>query len=336
MSSLSKGSLVQHTSLGLGKVVAVEATAVHVFFPGSDKRHAAKLRWPLASSLLRTEGLARDAWLEGLSSFAMDPANGRYALAANWLSHDDAVAEFLALSPGGFAAVARSGRPARWRAVAATWTARLGNGQGEALLADGNLPELVRRVREAERLVSRIPATLEDGGLRQALASPDAARAWFEALFDVLSTAVPGRARFEKLFATTSALGAPAGGAWPLATVFPFLAHPGREVFLLPRTARAAAERLGCDLRYDADPNWTTYATLRDFAVRLLDRLRPMGAADLVDVELFLHALSGRRKAGGRAARSAERHPRPAPRAATGAGVTRPPGRARARARRKP
>lgn len=332
MSSLSKGSLVQHASLGLGKVVAVEATAVHVFFPGSDRRHAAKLRLPMASALLRTEGLARDAWLEGLSSFAMDPANGRYALAENWLSHDDAVAEFLAASPGGFAAAARSGRPARWRAVAAVWTERLGNGQGEALLADGKLPELVRRARETERLVSRIPGTLEEGWLREALASPDAARAYFEALFDVLSTTVPGRARFEKLFAAASGLGAPAGGAWPLATVFPFLAHPGREVFLLPRTARAAADRLGCDLRYDADPNWTTYATLREFSVRLLDQLRPLGATDLVDVELFLHALAGRRKAGGRAARPAAGHPRPAARA----GVAAAPGRARARARRKP
>ena len=63
MSSLSKGALVQHASLGLGKVVAVEANAVHVFFPGSDRRQAAKLRWPLASPLLRPEGLARDAWL---------------------------------------------------------------------------------------------------------------------------------------------------------------------------------------------------------------------------------------------------------------------------------
>ena len=33
MSELSVGMLVQHVSLGVGKVVALEPNAVHVFFP---------------------------------------------------------------------------------------------------------------------------------------------------------------------------------------------------------------------------------------------------------------------------------------------------------------
>ena len=48
MAGLQNGVLVRHATLGLGKVVAVEPSAVHVFFPGGDSRFAAKLRLPAA------------------------------------------------------------------------------------------------------------------------------------------------------------------------------------------------------------------------------------------------------------------------------------------------
>src|SRR5689334_19948185 len=66
MADLKDGALVQHNTLGVGKVVSVEANAVHVFFPQSDRRFAAKLRLPAAGALLRTEGVERNPWLEGL------------------------------------------------------------------------------------------------------------------------------------------------------------------------------------------------------------------------------------------------------------------------------
>ena len=330
MSDLAKGSLVQHVSLGIGKVVAVEATAIHVFFPGSGKRHAAKLRWPLAKPFIQTDVPKRDAWLEGLSSFAMDPGNGRYALAENWLSHDQAVAELLARVPEGFAGAARSGRTFRWRAAQAVWAERFGRGQGEALLAAGDVPGLVRRALETERLVAQVPGILEEGSLRDAFASPEPSLAYFGALFELLAAPKPGRARFEKLFAAASGLGAPAVATWPLATLFPFLAQPGRHM-VLARTARAAAERLGCDLRYDAAPNWTTYATLRDFAAGLLQLLAPLGATDFGDVELFFHAIATRRVPGGRGERPEARRARPAPRQSASARNGRSRGRVRAR-----
>src|SRR5690242_8164071 len=82
MTDIATGTLVKHVSLGIGKVVAVEPTAVHVFFPESEKRYAAKLRWPAARPLLTKDGVESNAWLEGLTSFALDAATGRYALAA--------------------------------------------------------------------------------------------------------------------------------------------------------------------------------------------------------------------------------------------------------------
>jgi hypothetical protein len=340
MSDLANGILVHHTSLGFGKVVAVEATAVHVFFPESEKRFAVKLRWPMARPFLKTEGLERDSWLEGLSSFSLDPGTGRYALAQNWLSHDQAVAEFLARCPAGFAdgdsaasAGARSGRASRWRAAHAGWLELLGGGRGEALLADGNVAELVRRAVKVERLVAPIAGALDEGALREAFADPHATSLFFEALFGLLSVPSPARARFEKLFAATPAVGVAPGAAWGVATLFPFLADPGRHMLLRPKPMRGAAERLGCDLRYEPAPNWATYSALRAFAGKLLQRLRPMGARDLIDVEAFLHAIATKRPP---TARREEPHGvRSRPVAVRGAGPARAErGRPRAQARR--
>ena len=144
MTGIATSSLVKHTSLGVGKVVAVEPTAVHVFFPDKEKLYAAKLRWPAASALLTSEGIEPDPWLAGLTSFTFDTATGRYALASNFLTHADAISEFLQVYPGGFTDPAYVGRgPGKrdrawsWRAAHEEWTQALGGGEGERLLADG-------------------------------------------------------------------------------------------------------------------------------------------------------------------------------------------------------
>jgi len=306
MNDLATGMLVQHVSLGIGRVVAVEPTAVHVFFPESEKRYAAKLRWPAARPLLKTGGGEGNAWLESLSSFSLDPETGRYALAANWITHDQAIADFLSAHPQAFAdpktpGTGRGDRASMWRAASAEWARAFGDGEGERLLAAGNVREMVRRALRIERHVTLASAPFEAGALRNALRHPDAARAFFEALLALLSVPSPGRARFERLFAATEQLELEPELAWPLATLFPFVAEPTRHVFLWPRSACPAAERLGCDLRFEATPNWATYASLRQLSARLLEKLRESGARDFMHVEAFLHATSARSTPGSKA-----------------------------------
>lgn len=318
-SDIPKGSLVHHASLGVGKVVAVEPTALHVFFPGAERRFAAKLRWPAARLLLRTEGVERNTWLEGLTSFTLDPTEGRYALAASWMTHEQAIAHFVEEFPQAFgdpAYVALAGtsarrvRAPRWRAAAAEWTEAMGAGEGPRLLADGDVKELVKRALRIEKHVTQVPGTFEPGALKQALADPEAAEPFFAALFDVLGAA-PARVRTEKLFAAADALDVEPALAWPIATVFPFVADPSRHQLLWPRTACTAAERLGCDLRWDTAPNWPTYAALRALSTQLLAKLEPLGARDFADVEAFLHATATSRsstpKTAGRPKRIAPR-----------------------------
>jgi len=299
MDNIATGTLVKHVSLGVGKVVAVEPTALHVFFPASDKRYAAKLRWPTARPLLTLVGVQPDAWLTGLTSFAFDAGAGRYALAANFLSHDEALAEFLERYPGGFEGPAylglgkRSERAARWRAAGVAWVEGLGEGKGERLLADGEIAELARRAIRAGAEVTGAAGAVEQDALVEALEPGDEVAAYFDALLGLLAPRSPSQPRFEKLLAASGALGVAPDLAWPMLTLFPSIADPTRYLLLAPRSACAAAVRLGCDLRFKPAPGWTTYNAWRGLAEGLLEsQLKAHGARDLVDAEVFLHAVA--------------------------------------------
>ena len=244
-------------------------------------------------------------------------------MATGWITHDQAIAEFLRGFPRGFAdpaylgtngAAARARVP-RWRAARAEWLESFGNGEGERLLAARDVRRLVERAARIEKHVALVPGTFEVGTLARAFEDPDAALPFFEALFELLAVA-PGRARFESLTVAADALEIEPALAWPIVTLFPFVADPGRHVFLSPRTACAAAKRLGCDLRYDPAPSWPTYAALRTFATRLLSRLETAGARDFVDVEAFLHAMA-MHPSPGRSRRASSRDARPAARVRT-------------------
>lgn len=293
MSDLQNGMLVQHTTLGVGKVVAVEANAVHIFFPDSDKRFAAKLRLPVARALLRTDGLERNSWLEGLTAFALDSKVGRYALGASWLTHDEAIAQFLAVFPRGFGDPAhvagKAARAARWRAAHAAWAEAFGEGAGARLLASGHFDEIVERALKVEKVTSSLHPSADTDAVREALSQEDAPRPFLEALLELVSVPSPSRPRFEKLFAAARDLPIEPAQQWLVATLFPFIASPARHVVVRPKVTREAAARLGCNVGENAAPNWATYAAVRALHVQLLEELERHGAKDFVDVESFLH-----------------------------------------------
>ncbi|HSN91601.1 MAG TPA: hypothetical protein VLS93_10255 [Anaeromyxobacteraceae bacterium] len=308
MAEFANGMLVQHASLGVGRVVAVEANAVHVFFPERADRHAAKLRLPDARPLLTVDGIERNTWLEGLSSFALDPETGRYALAANFITHDRAIADFLARHPrelgGPGAEDARTPtRTSRWRSASAEWAQAFGQGEAERLVKKGDAREIVRRAARLERHLVLVPGTFGAHALQDALRDGEATQAFLEAVLDVLSVPEPARSRMERLFEAAQDLPVEPSMAWPIATILPFLADPAHHVFLWPRSACAAAARLGCDLRWEPAPRWPTYAALHGLSARLLGKLKAHGARDFADVESFLFATASQRTpaTGGRA-----------------------------------
>ncbi len=88
--------------------------------------------------------------------------------------------------------------------------------------------------------------------------------------------------------------GASHESGWPIATLLPFVARPDLHMLLRPRFACEVAQRLGLELAYGAEPNWWTYAALLRSVGVLLEKLRPLGARDHVDVEAFMHAVTAK------------------------------------------
>lgn len=302
MSDLENGMLVQHASLGLGKVVALDPKAVHVFFETSEARFATKLRLPMALPLL-TRAESTNAWLSGLSGFALDAKSGRYGLPGSWLSHADAVARFLQAFPEGFAdpryvgdGTERRERALRWRRAHDAYVETLGSGEGERLLAAGDVGELAERALGVERHVRPLYRDAEKASFEDALMDLDAARGYFAALFELLAAPAPEQARFEALAAAVAAM--PPGGiresSWPVVTLLPFVARPDLHMPLRPKFACEVARRLGLELTYRAQPGWLTYAALLRSAQVLLEKLRPLGARDNVDVEAFMHVVTAK------------------------------------------
>jgi hypothetical protein len=294
MSSLENGMLVQHASLGLGKIVALEPKAVHVFFATSGARFATKLRLPMALSLL-TPSESPNAWLTGLSGFALDTKTGRYGRAGAWLSHADAVARFLESFPQGFSdpkylgAEKGGDRACRWRRAHDVYVETLGNGEGEKLLAAGDIGGLVERTLRVERHVRTLHKDAAKISFEDGLKDAAAARPYFAALFEFLAT--PDRSSFDALAAATAALmpdATPEAG-WPIVTLLPFIARPDVHMLLRPRFVCEAAQRLGLELAYASEPNWKTYSALLASADVLREKLLPLGARDHVDVEAFMH-----------------------------------------------
>jgi hypothetical protein len=308
VSDLERGALVQHSTLGLGKVVAVEHDAVHVFFPGRGERFAAKLRLPGARAFLRVGIEDRNAWLEGLSSFTLDPDTGRWGLPARWLTLDQAVSQFLAAQPRGFSGNG-TGRAATWRAAQRLFATTLGGGEAERLLEAGNDREVVKRLVKVGKLVAGLHGEEERDAVEDALGDDDATRRFLRALFELLSVPSPGRARFDKLYVAATALPSAPAARWLLVTLFPFLGRPEKHPLFRPGATREAAERLGFELRYDDSPNWITYSGLKGLSDRLLQALAVSGAKDFIDVEVFVHAASTMRAGGPR--RASKRAARP-------------------------
>ncbi len=302
MSDLENGMLVQHVSLGLGKIVALEPKAVHVFFATSDARFATKLRLPMALPLL-TPAASTNAWLSGLSGFTLDAKSGRFGLADAWLSHSDAVARFLDVFPKGFAdpryvgdGADRRERVFRWRRARDVYVETLGGGEGERLLAAGDIGGLAERALRVERHVRPLLREAEKASFEDALKNLDGARAYFAALFDLLAEPAPEQCRFEALAAAVAAMApeAPHESRWPIVTLMPFVARPDLHMLLRPRFACEVAQRLGLKLAYGAEPNWSTYAALLGSTEALLERLRSLGARDHVDVEAFMDVVTAK------------------------------------------
>ena len=132
--------------------------------------------------------------------------------------------------------------------------------------------------------------SFEKMALRDAVADVRGARAFAEGLHQFLYGSASLPERFDAWRDTVATLPRRQTRVltWPLLTVFPFIAEPRTHMYLKPLVTKRAAERYGFTFEYSSKPQWSTYASLLEFA-RIVSRdVRDLRPRDQIDIQSFI------------------------------------------------
>jgi hypothetical protein len=198
--------------------------------------------------------------------------------------------KFLRFFPGGFSdeTYVDWERGYKW-AAHERWTASLGLAEYRDRLRRGEFAEIARDAVSIESRTNLL-FSFEKMALRDAVRPPDGARAFAEGLFEFLHGGGDEVQRFETWCEVVGSLPRRQTRVltWPVLTVFGFIAQPERHVFLKPNVTRIAAREYDVSFPYQSRPNWETYASLLDFAHRVVRDQRDLGPRDMIDAQSFI------------------------------------------------
>ncbi|HET6403599.1 MAG TPA: hypothetical protein VFH78_03040 [Candidatus Thermoplasmatota archaeon] len=200
--------------------------------------------------------------------------------------------KFLRYFPGGFRdeTYLEWERGYKW-AVHREWQRALGPAEFRRLLDAGEHAEIAARaVRVEQRSRHSMLFSFEKMALRDAVRSPEGARAFADGLYRYLHGPGSMEARFEAWRDVVEGLPRRQTRVltWPLVTVFGAIAQPRRHIFVKPKVVRAAAEAYGFSLPYRSRPDWETYAALLELARDVRRDVADLGPRDMIDVQSFL------------------------------------------------
>ena len=292
---LSVGLIVTHGKWGLGKVVHLDPQNVWVYFKdieGTPKDAVKQLKRRVA--VLTVAGDQSNTALDNVPPMVR---NGRVEPPRSVrITERQAMDRFLAGFPGAFEdpRYLRQERDYKWDAHSRV-AAELLSARGRRLVAEGP-PAVLADTLKALIGLTNLLAPAELIAVNDAFRrDPRAARTFGEAVLTLVDDG--GERAFSRLVEATGSLPADPGRArvltWPIVTILPFLAQPDRHMFLKPRQTQRIAEAFTFDLLYSARPTWGTYERLLTLSNQLLERLRPLGARDLIDVQSFMWVVAG-------------------------------------------
>ena len=198
--------------------------------------------------------------------------------------------KFLRIFPGGFADETYIDweRGYKW-AAHERWMSLLGPAEFRALLRRRQYAQIAARAVAIESRTNLL-FSFEKMALRDAVKTADGARWFATGLYEFLHGRSGEERRFEQWCETVAALPRRQTRVvtWPIVTIFGFIAHPARHMFLKPNVTRGAALEYGFEFAYVSRPNWATYASLLDFAARVLRDQHDLGPRDMIDAQSFI------------------------------------------------
>jgi len=274
---------------GVGKVLRVQGDQVLVFFLDAGPHNGA-LKNPVELSLqyaqLKPAGIASHPHLDNLPPLDGDTVTSGEA----FVTRAQGIARFRQLFPEGFSGKAYWNEERGYKWVAHQESAKLlGRKALEGLLERGDYQEIANRARKVIGMVNLL-ASFEIMALNDGLKAGPAQERFGPALFQFLHGESSYEQRFTQFADVLSTLPQKQAPVfkWPVQTILPFLFNPTQHMFLKPQVTRQAANRHAFDLRYDAEPNWTTYRQLLRLCQLLAEDLKDLGPKDYIDIQSFI------------------------------------------------
>jgi hypothetical protein len=288
---LHVGSLVEHSSWGRGKILALRQPNAEAYFPSLATETQGPTRMVRLTSLslssVQTDPVLDQ--VEGRKPGSKAGAKVKTPPKRPENNLDQAIEWFTREYPAHFADERFiTGEVALKRAAQQLFADKLGNGAGAALLAAGNFGE-IGTLLDAVYRTTKIPSRLEMAAIHKGLKESAAAAHLLEGLLALL--AAPNAQTFARLADAVAALPAHSKGphvqTWPTVTILPFLADPTRFIVTKPEIGKQVAGRMGRDLVYSTAVKWETYDRVLDNSRSVLEKLAPLGATDFIDVQSF-------------------------------------------------
>jgi hypothetical protein len=285
------GILVEHSVWQRGKVIEIISPYAIIHFPSlanSPQGPQRKLREDAPQ--LTKSSVQSDPELDGIETGPAKPKKVTKRKARDLQNDLDAAVQwFEETYPAKFEDEKLLDADYRnKRAAQETFAANFADGRGAAMVNEGKHAEIATLLNGIYRSTN-ILSPFESKAVNKAFAKGD------ESATKVLATTMafvagPGHPTFKAMAEAVSQLPADGGkvNTWPIVTLLPFFADPKRFIALKPTNTELIAARMEFNMKYDSTPNWETYdATLR-LAGQLLQRLTPLGAKDMIDVQAFM------------------------------------------------
>jgi hypothetical protein len=285
------GILVEHSIWKRGKVIEIISPYAIIHFPAlanSPQGPQRKLREDAPQ--LTKSSVQSDPELDGVET---GPAKPKKAVKrkvkdlANGI--DEAVAWFEQTYPARFDDEKFTDNDLRnKRSAAEVVKANFGEGRGARLVDQSQHAQIASTLDGIFR-ATNILSPFEIKAVHKAFAKADESSSKMLG-YTLAFMANPAMQSFKQMADAVSQLPADGGKVftWPIVTLLPFLADPARFIALKPTNTELMAARMGANLKYDTTPNWETYDAALHMARALFDRLQPLGAKDLIDVQQFM------------------------------------------------
>jgi hypothetical protein len=285
------GILVEHTVWRRGKVIEIISPYAIIHFPAladSPQGPQRKLREDAAQ--LTKSSVQSDPELDAIETGPAKPKKISKRKVKDLQNDLDAAVQWFETTyPAKFEDEKFVDNDLRnKRSAAEVFNANFGEGRGAAMVGEGKHAEIANALDGISR-ATNILSPFEVKAVHKAFVKGD------EASGKVLGATLafianPGQQTFKAMAEAVSMLPADGGKVhtWPIVTLLPFLADPKRFLPLKPTNTELIAARMGANLKYDTTPNWETYDAFLRMSNTLLDRLKPLGAKDMIDVQQFM------------------------------------------------